>query len=167
MVLLIYCGQELVLPSANCRGYCFCPSQSTAGNPSIPSHGKQDKKSQKFLGWMSAHHPMRCLCHRAWAAISFPLQGEASCPWDGGLGSSSPRWHVPWITGVLHALSCSGRDLGGRMGAFQRLEAGEVMPSPVWEFFLSLGMSSNIFPRKDGLARGGGTLSPTVVSRRA
>lgn len=69
--------------------------------------------------------------------------------------------------GVLHALSCPGRDLEGRMGAFQRLEAREVMPSPVWEFFLSLGVSSNIFPRKDGLARGGGTLSPTVVSRRA
>lgn len=53
------------------------------------------------------------------------------------------------------------------MGAFQRLEAGEVTPSPVWEFFLSLGMSSNIFPRKDGLARSGGTVSPTVVSRHA
>lgn len=72
---------------------------------------------------------------------------------------------MPWITAVLHPLTCSGLDLGGRMGAFQRLAAGGMMPFPVWEFCLSLGVSSDIFPRsKPGLAQGGGTLSPTVVS---
>lgn len=53
------------------------------------------------------------------------------------------------------------------MGAFQRLAAGGMMPFHVWQFCLSLGISSDIYPRsksKAGLAQGGGNLSPTVVS---
>lgn len=49
------------------------------------------------------------------------------------------------------------------MGAFQRLEAGKVMLSPVWTSLLSLGMFRSILSRGEpGLAQGSGSLFPAM-----
>lgn len=50
------------------------------------------------------------------------------------------------------------------MGAFQRLEAGKVMPSPVWLSFLSLGTSISVFLRnKPGATQSSVSLSSVMV----
>lgn len=113
------------------------PSGVCATEHALPSHYRRKPPIPGVQAWDS--HP--CVCSKA-----------------------TSWWNMLLSIGVRHPLSCSAWDFRGRMGAFQRLEAGKVTSSPVWPSFLSLGISSSIFARnKSGLAQGSGSLSPAMV----